>query len=285
MAGEEAAEQLLGLEAHPVAMAAQESCLFVGRVCCDSEGGRLNPQSLLLEGSMRRSQGARVRLDVGKCPSFRLFPGQVVALRGTNPSGHCVVASQVLAGLAQPLPRSSLATLAGHAAVTGRGGQSVVVAAGPFTSSEDLEYAPLGALLHYCAQPQQRPDLLLLVGPFVDAEHPLVRGGLVEEAFEDIYAARVSEPSLVAYLFLSCLAELAGGCRAGIQRWQGGCLRPDLSPYLPCVPTCCLPAGAGPDPAVQQPGGWAHAGAAGALHSRCAPPPGAAPAAAGRGWG
>jgi DNA polymerase alpha subunit B len=202
MAGEEAAEQLLGLEAHPVAMAAQETCLFVGRVCCDSEGGRLNPQSLLLEGSMRRSQGARVRLDVSKCPSFRLFPGQVVALRGTNPSGHCVVASQLLPGLAQPLPRSSLATLAGHAAVTGRGGQSVVVAAGPFTSSEDLEYAPLGALLHYCAQPQHRPDLLLLVGPFVDAEHPLIQGGLVEEAFEHIYSARVSEAGQVLIGFI-----------------------------------------------------------------------------------
>ena len=193
LACEEAAEQVLGVEVHPVAQAAQESCLFVGRVCCDSEGGRLNPQSLLLEGSMRRSQGARVRLDVTKCQSFRLFPGQVVALHGTNPSGHCLVATQLLPGMAHPMQRTSLAALAGHVLGRGRGGQSVVVAAGPFTSSEDLEYAPLGALLHYCAQPQQRPDLLLLVGPFVDAEHPLVRGGLLEETYEHIYAARVSE--------------------------------------------------------------------------------------------
>ena len=187
-----AAEAAASGEVHPTGAAAQQPALFVGRVVCDSEGGRLNPQSLLLEGSQRSSNGARVRLDVSKCPGYRLFPGQVVALRGTNPSGHCIVASQVLPGHALPLPTTDLAALAGYAAATGRRGTSLVVAAGPFTSAEDLEYAPLGALLDFCSQPEHRPDVLLLLGPFVDAEHPAVRGGLLEESFEDVYASRVS---------------------------------------------------------------------------------------------
>ncbi|EFN58390.1 hypothetical protein CHLNCDRAFT_10114, partial [Chlorella variabilis] len=176
----------------------------VGRVCCDTEGGRLNAQSLLLEGSQKTSQGARARLDVSHCPTNRLFPGQVVAMLGTNPSGHCIVASQLLPGAAAaPLPCTSLEQLATYATATGARGVLVVAAAGPFTSSEDLEYAPLGALLDYCAG--AKPDVLLLVGPFVDEEHPLVRGGLLEETFDDIYASRVLGQ-------ISRFSKRVGGC-------------------------------------------------------------------------
>ena len=38
---------------------------FVGRICCDSEG-RLNEQSVMLEGSIAVSGGARVRLDLSQ---------------------------------------------------------------------------------------------------------------------------------------------------------------------------------------------------------------------------
>lgn len=70
------------------------------------EEGRLNAQSALLEGSIKTSMGSRVRLDLTSCSEYRLFPGQVVAVKGTNPSGHCVVASEVVAGL--PLPMESI---------------------------------------------------------------------------------------------------------------------------------------------------------------------------------
>ena len=185
-----AAEAAVGGEVHPTGAAAQQPATFVGRVVCDSEGGRLNPQSLLLEGSQRSSAGARVRLDVSKAAAgYRLFPGQVVAVRGTNPSGHCVVAAQVQPGHALPLPATPLDRLAEFARGGGGGAQSLVVAAGPYTPTDDLEYAPLAALLDYAAQ--QRPDVLLLLGPFVDGEHPVVRGGLLEESFDDLFASRV----------------------------------------------------------------------------------------------
>ena len=48
----------------------------VGRVCCDGNG-RLNANSLLLEGSMETSSGRQVPLDVSNLPQFSLFPGQV----------------------------------------------------------------------------------------------------------------------------------------------------------------------------------------------------------------
>jgi hypothetical protein len=53
--------------------------LVVGRVCCDSEG-RINEQSVLLEGSIAFSEGARVRLDLSNLDAFQLFPGQVLRM-------------------------------------------------------------------------------------------------------------------------------------------------------------------------------------------------------------
>lgn len=60
-----------------------------------------------------------------------------------------------------------------------------MIAAGPFTAPGDLAYGPLQALLAFVAK--SRPGLLLLLGPFVDAEHPAIAGGLVERTFEDIF--------------------------------------------------------------------------------------------------
>ena len=54
------------------------------------------------------------------------------------------------------------------------GGREHAVAAGPFTCAEDCAFAPLEALLAWAAAAQ--PDVLLLLGPFVDAEHPAVAG-------------------------------------------------------------------------------------------------------------
>lgn len=73
--------------------------------------------------------------------------------------------------------------------LAGKRGLSVVVAAGPYSTSEDCEYEPLQALLEYCAQ--HKPDALLLLGPFVDVEHPLVHTGLLEETFDEVFESRV----------------------------------------------------------------------------------------------
>lgn len=58
----------------------QAMSLFVGRVCGESEGGRLAEGDLLLEGSLASSSGARVALDLSRLPAFRLFPGQARGL-------------------------------------------------------------------------------------------------------------------------------------------------------------------------------------------------------------
>lgn len=187
----EAAEGEPGL--HPVGLACQQPAIFAGRIVCDTEEGRLNAASLLLEGSQQHSEGMRVRLDVSKCAAgVRLFPGQTVLVQGTNPSGHCVVASEVLPGMPAPMPATPLPELAAAVAAHGGRGLSVVVAAGPYTLADDLAYEPLAALLDYCRA--QRPNVLLLAGPFVDDQHPRVADGQLDVLFEELYQSAVVEP-------------------------------------------------------------------------------------------
>ena len=55
----------------------KEEVSAIGRICCDSNG-KLNPQSVILEGSQEMSSGQRVKLDLTELRQFALFPGQVM---------------------------------------------------------------------------------------------------------------------------------------------------------------------------------------------------------------
>ena len=65
----------------------------------------------------------------------------------------------------------------------------MMVAAGPFSSKDNAEYEPLQALLDHCSQ--RPPDVLVLLGPFVDADHPHIQAGTLQDAFADLFAAKV----------------------------------------------------------------------------------------------
>lgn len=54
----------------------------------------------------------------------------------------------------------------------------MIVACGPFTLSSDFSYQPLEELLEMCQT--QRPDILLLGGPFLSVHHPTIASGLIE---------------------------------------------------------------------------------------------------------
>lgn len=60
---------------------------------------------------------------------------------------------------------------------------SVITAAGPFTTSNNLDYAPLRDLLENVLM--KKPDVLILVGPFVDISQPLLASGDVELTVEE----------------------------------------------------------------------------------------------------
>lgn len=117
-----------------------------------------------------------MHLDLRELQSFALFPGQVVAVQGVNGSGGRMVARGIIDGVPRPLPSSRPSDLlrAQHGAELGGGkALSIFAAAGPFTTSDSLVYEPLNDLLG--AVRAARPDVVVLMGPFVDSEHPKVR--------------------------------------------------------------------------------------------------------------
>lgn len=63
----------------PCAMVSQEPIFITGRVCCDQGGGvgRLNSQSVLLQGGKYVSEGRSVCVDLSQVEEYSLFPGQV----------------------------------------------------------------------------------------------------------------------------------------------------------------------------------------------------------------
>ena len=168
-------------ELHPVGVPSQDTVWVCGRICCEAAEGRINKSSVVLEGSRRDSAGRRVHLDLSEINSFSLFPGQIVLVEGVNSSGRKMVAKRIIEGT----PKAGLATPAAklleyHHSTIYQGGSAlrVITAAGPFTTSDNLDYQPLTDLLIKVLE--TRPDVLVLVGPFVDATQPLLSTGDIQ---------------------------------------------------------------------------------------------------------
>jgi DNA polymerase alpha subunit B len=84
----------------------QNEIIAVGRICVDppSTTARLPPQVSSSKTSRRLGAGARVPLNLSSVPSFALFPGQLVGVRGVNASGEYLAVQEIL--LPQPMPWS-----------------------------------------------------------------------------------------------------------------------------------------------------------------------------------
>jgi DNA polymerase alpha subunit B len=113
----------------------------------------MTDQSVLLEASRSLGSGVRIPLDLSSCPSYSIFPGQVVVLEGKNPDGSkFVVSSQ------KSIPAPT------HGDVLMATDVSMMVAAGPYSMDTGaLDFSPLDRLLLLALE--RRPTLLILVSP------------------------------------------------------------------------------------------------------------------------
>ncbi|XP_010531637.1 PREDICTED: DNA polymerase alpha subunit B isoform X2 [Tarenaya hassleriana] len=189
-----------GLYEEPVdpAVASQRSIFAVGMICCDGEG-HLNEKSILLQSSGERTSGRRVQLDLSRIDQFSIFPGQIVGVEGQNPSGHCFIASKLVDSVPlavaadTDLPPAKKQTvekeiLSAEESCT-RSEVSFIIAAGPFTTTDNLLFEPLNELLAYARR--KSPQLLVLLGPFVDSDHPEIKKGTVDATFDEVFQTEV----------------------------------------------------------------------------------------------
>ncbi|KDN64977.1 putative DNA polymerase alpha/epsilon subunit B [Colletotrichum sublineola] len=159
--------------------------IAVGRIASDAPEGKLNAASLVLEMSRRTGGGLRVPLNM-RNKSYSFFPGQIVALKGINTSGNEFAVEEVLEVPLLPNAASTPAVLAAHREKL-RGDPeamdtdsdpaplNVVYASGPYTADDNLDFEPLYALCDQAADTYA--DALVMTGPFIDSEHPLIATG------------------------------------------------------------------------------------------------------------
>ena len=163
---------------------ATNEVIAVGRIASDTLEGKLNAASLVLETSRRTGAGLRVPLKVESI-THEFFPGQIVAVRGMNASGEYFSVTEVLECPLLPptasLP-SALDDLNDRLGVnreddTASPSQAlnIHIASGPYTADDNLSFEPLHAL---CEKAETTStDALILIGPFLDTEHPLITSG------------------------------------------------------------------------------------------------------------
>ncbi|KAG7464536.1 hypothetical protein MATL_G00166620 [Megalops atlanticus] len=179
-------------EFSPLGMPAQDRVTVLGQVCCDSNG-KLNAQSVLLEAGQDQG-GRQVPLDLSELKEYSLFPGQVVVMEGMNTTGRKLVASKLCEGV--PLPFHSAGMETDNMAEEGEP-QMVMVACGPYTPSDSLSYDPLFDLINVIVR--DRPDICILLGPFLDSKHEQIEKCQLTETFEAV--------------FLRCVESIVEGTR------------------------------------------------------------------------
>ncbi|XP_023168468.2 DNA polymerase alpha subunit B [Drosophila hydei] len=147
----------------------------VGMIHSDDDGP-LDAHSALL--AVLNTDEKCLALNFSQIKSASIFPGQVVLAKGFIPRGDTFVVEEIYTDrkLTPPPPLKVDRDV------------QFVVAAGPYTHSTDLFYDPMHQLLKYLQE--HRPDVLLLTGPFLDAEHTLV--GELAETFESFFEKMIA---------------------------------------------------------------------------------------------
>lgn len=158
--------------------------IAVGRIASDTAEAKLNAASVVLEMSRKIGAGIRIPLKLDGLPSYQFFPGQIVALRGTNASGLYFTVKEVLSVPRLHMPSSTPQAIeALNERLDASEGSSspplnIMVSSGPFTAEDNLDYEPFKAI---CEKAEETmADALILTGPFIDIEHPMVAAGEVE---------------------------------------------------------------------------------------------------------
>ncbi|XP_059811344.1 DNA polymerase alpha subunit B [Hypanus sabinus] len=170
----------------PVATLAQETVKFLGQIACDSNG-KLNAKSVMLQGDLEHSAGMQVPVDLSELKEYSLFPGQVVALDGINSTGRCIVASRLYEGVTLPFhkPPQKESEEEGVEDLEGLAQQMVLVACGPYTTSDSITYDPMMDIIDVINKDQ--PDVCILLGPFVDSKHEQIENCKLTVTFQEVF--------------------------------------------------------------------------------------------------
>mmetsp|Transcript_8707 Transcript_8707/g.20850 ORF Transcript_8707/g.20850 Transcript_8707/m.20850 type:complete len:644 (-) Transcript_8707:254-2185(-) len=184
---------------------------YVGRICNEAHQGKMNQTSVVIEGSSSSCGGARITVDLRTLKSkkipYSLFPGQIVAIEGMNPTGRSIVAHRICEGAAHGCNKSTIKDLRHYHYEKQDGSEAkVLTACGPFSTSDNLEYQPFVDLMHVIME--QSPDVVILTGPFVDMRHDAIKTGNVQLEVDDNIHQVVPHEALFANKISGLIEEM-----------------------------------------------------------------------------
>lgn len=183
----------------------QSEIYTIGRIVPDSPDAtsNLNIHSLYLETSRSLGFGYRVPLDFSKLNSNSnsnsFFPGQIVCLKGINPTGNQF---NVLESLTPPYLGSTSFTeseITQFSDSIGDDNLKIAILSGPYHSRNSLDFTNLEKMINHLNN-NVKPDLVLLTGPFIDSSSlPQIIQSLLSSS-EDNSDLRTIDDLFSAYL-------------------------------------------------------------------------------------
>ncbi|XP_063985648.1 DNA polymerase alpha subunit B isoform X2 [Diachasmimorpha longicaudata] len=133
--------------------------------------------------SRRRKGGGSVStsLNMSKLKQFSIFPGEIVVVEGVNPGTETFIVREMRARVGvQPTPPPSI-----------RQTMQIVVACGPFTQGDRLDFQPLMNLMQNVAETE--PNLLVLVGPFIPQDNEDIKQAVVVDTLQEVFEELVEK--------------------------------------------------------------------------------------------
>jgi hypothetical protein len=171
--------------------------ITVGRLMSDSSEDLKDPKvpfnthSLLLEptSGINASKTRRFRLHVAEVPEYILYVGQIVGVIGRVTGSRDLHAERIICGA--PVPEVDLLSNP-----TQSQSVHVSIASGPYSPENMLIFDSIGEL-EARIRNTNPPDYLIVMGPFLDINHPAVATGTIQDSFErpatfdDIYREEI----------------------------------------------------------------------------------------------
>jgi len=141
-----------------------------------------------LESTRSNGNKVRVRLVLQNTEEYSIFPGQVVALEGKNPTGKLLLVSKLYEGCRLPFYSNITPKSVTH-------NTSVVIGSGPWHEGlSSLTYNTSSIFRNLLREVKKNlPDLIILIGPFVDANHKLVNNGNIEKTFDQLFESSLQQ--------------------------------------------------------------------------------------------
>jgi len=164
----------------PCRQPSQNPVTIIGRIA--AEGcHKLSPTTVVLVGDIANSSGRSVAVDISKLTDVSLFKGQIAAFTGINPTGTNFIAEKMLYLKA---PEGNMKVSNSVEMIENESRISIMVASGPFTTSDSLSYEPL--LDFITLVKENKPDVTLLLGPLLDENHQIIKNDQLQGNINDL---------------------------------------------------------------------------------------------------